>query len=289
MFIQEAAKISNLTKKAVEYYTEQGLVSPRVLKNGYREFSAEDVERLEQIALYRSLGLSVQEIKSVLDNSETLKGILGKRTLELEEEKAKQELLQRLCQGEALESLQEEIQNINSKSIIAKKLQDAFPSYYGKFLSINFSRYLTGKIETKEQLEAFQEMVDFFDNVPRLEIPEDLQMYLDECQAFYSGEEGTERIQQIVQAKEDGIKDIDTFIKENREILEQYKAYKESEEYKNSPAYQFMEMMKAVCTANGYNDRFIPAMRRLSPSYNEYYEQLLKANIELAEKYPELI
>ena len=36
---------------------------------------------------------------------------------------------------------------------------DLFPSYYGKFISLNFSRYLTGRIETKEQLEAFKEIL----------------------------------------------------------------------------------------------------------------------------------
>ena len=39
MLINEVAKLSNLTKKAVEYYTEQGLICPNILENGYRDFS----------------------------------------------------------------------------------------------------------------------------------------------------------------------------------------------------------------------------------------------------------
>ena len=38
MFINEVCKECNLTKKAVKYYTEQGLISPTVLENGYRDF-----------------------------------------------------------------------------------------------------------------------------------------------------------------------------------------------------------------------------------------------------------
>lgn len=38
MLINEVAKLCNLTKKAVEYYTEQGLISPNILENGYRDF-----------------------------------------------------------------------------------------------------------------------------------------------------------------------------------------------------------------------------------------------------------
>ena len=36
------------------------------------------------------------------------------------------------------------------------------------------------------------------------------------------------------------------------------------------------------------NDIFIPAMRRLSPSYREYYQNLLKANEVFLERFPDL-
>ena len=35
MLINEVCKECNLTKKAVEYYTEQGLIQPRIKENGY--------------------------------------------------------------------------------------------------------------------------------------------------------------------------------------------------------------------------------------------------------------
>ena len=156
MLINEVAKLCNLTKKAVEYYTQQGLICPKVLENGYRDFSKQDVENLKKIALYRRLGLSIFEIKSILADQTKLKSILYKRTLEIEQEKVKQDILQRICNGESLEKLEQEINNINSKSIIVKKLMELFPSYYGKFICLNFSRYLTGNIETNEQMEAFK-------------------------------------------------------------------------------------------------------------------------------------
>ena len=139
MLINEVAKLSNLTKKAVEYYTEQGLICPNILENGYRDFSEQDMEILKKIALFRRLGLSIFEIKSVLANPDELKSILYKKTLELEQEKVKQDILKRLCNGESLEKLEQEINNINSKSIIIKKLMELFPSYYGKFICLNFS------------------------------------------------------------------------------------------------------------------------------------------------------
>lgn len=287
MLINEVAKLSNLTKKAVEYYTEQGLISPNILENGYRDFSEQDMEILKKIALFRRLGLSIFEIKSVLANPDELKSILYKKTLELEQEKVKQDILKRLCNGESLEKLEQEINNINSKSIIIKKLMELFPSYYGKFICLNFSRYLTGKIETNEQMEAFKEIIDFFDNVPDIEIPKDLQEYLDEYLEKYSSEEWQEKMNSIIQAKDENIRNIDEFVRKNKEVLDQYNEYKKTEEFKNSPANRLMELMKQVCATNGYYEKFIPAIRKLSPLYNEYYEQMIKANEQFIKNYPE--
>jgi len=44
MLMNETSKITSLTKKAIEYYTEQELVFPSILENGYRDFSADDIE-----------------------------------------------------------------------------------------------------------------------------------------------------------------------------------------------------------------------------------------------------
>lgn len=287
MLINEVAKLSNLTKKAVEYYTEQGLICPNILENGYRDFSEQDMEILKKIALYRRLGLSIFEIKSILANSSKLKSILYKKTLELEQEKVKQDILQRLCNGEKLEKLEQEISNINSKSIIIKKLMELFPSYYGKFICLNYSRYLTGKIETNEQMEAFKEIIDFFDNVPNIEIPKDLQEYLDEYLEKYSSEEWQEKMNSLIQSKDENIKNIDEFVTKNKETLDKYNEYRKTDEFKNLPANRLMELMKQVCATNGYYEQFIPAMRKLSPLYNEFYEQMIKANEQFIKNYPE--
>lgn len=80
---------------------------------------------------------------------------------------------------------------------------------------------------------------------------------------------------------------IDEFVRKNKETLDQYNEYKKTEEFKNSPANRLMELMKQVCSTNGYYEKFIPAMRKLSPLYNEYYEQMIKANEQFIKNYPE--
>ena len=289
MLINEVAKQCDVTKKAIQYYVSQEIIMPTILENGYSDFSETDVEILKKVVLYRRLGLSVPEIKRVLENQSDVKGILYQRVLELEREKVRQGLLRQLSEGVDIEDLVCDINDINSKTIIIHRLIDLFPSYYGKFISLNFARYLTGTIETEEQMEAFNEIIDFFDNVPELDIPSDLQEFMDEYLDFYSSEEGVTAINSIVQAKHDAMQDIDAFMEENKEKIEEYQRIKQTDEFKNSPAYRLMELMKEFCASSGYYDVFIPAMRRLSPMYNEYYEQMLAANEKFVKEHPEYV
>lgn len=289
MLINEVARKCDVTKKAIQYYVNQGVITPKILENGYNDFSETDVKILNKVVLYRRLGLSVSEIKKVLENQNDVKWILYQRVLELEREKVRQGILQKLSDGADIEELAHDINQINSKTIIIQRLLDLFPSYYGKFISLNFSRYLTGTIETEEQMRAFGEIIEFFDNVPDLDIPSDLQKFMDEYLEEYSSEEGIEKINSIIQEKNDAMQNIDVFVKDNKEILDEYYKFKQTEEYKNSPAYRLMEVMKEFCASNGYYDIFIPAMRRLSPMYNEYYEQMLKANEKFVREHPEYL
>ena len=71
MMIHEVIARTGLTRKAIEYYIDQGLICPETQENGYREFSGNDVARLTSIAVYRKLGVSIPEIKAILSDSST--------------------------------------------------------------------------------------------------------------------------------------------------------------------------------------------------------------------------
>ena len=77
--IKEAAAMSALTERAVRFYEECGLISPvTVNKNGrdFREYSADDVERLKVISSLRRALFTVDEIKTMLESPESIKDIL---------------------------------------------------------------------------------------------------------------------------------------------------------------------------------------------------------------------
>lgn len=98
MLINEVCKECNLTKKAVEYYTEQGLIQPRITENGYRQFSETDALKLKRIAVLRGLGFSVPEIRTILENDThtAIYDVLNRRELEIAELQTKQALIKQL-------------------------------------------------------------------------------------------------------------------------------------------------------------------------------------------------
>ncbi len=69
MLINEIAKLSGVTARTLRYYDEIGLLKPsKVWENGYRHYSQEDIDRLQQILFYRELDFKLEKIKMVLDD-----------------------------------------------------------------------------------------------------------------------------------------------------------------------------------------------------------------------------
>jgi len=67
LHIGKAAKLSNLTVKTVRYYADIGLVSPVKNNNtGYRDFSEDDVARLQFVSKARKFNFSIQECEELL-------------------------------------------------------------------------------------------------------------------------------------------------------------------------------------------------------------------------------
>ncbi|UMZ72914.1 MerR family transcriptional regulator [Natranaerofaba carboxydovora] len=66
--ISEASEISKLPSKTIRYYEDIGLIpSPQRSKSGYRVFTKEDIRRLKLIKKAKYLGISLEEIKEIVD------------------------------------------------------------------------------------------------------------------------------------------------------------------------------------------------------------------------------
>lgn len=84
--------------------------------------------------------------------------------------------------------------------------------------------------------------------------------------------------------KEQSLSNYSDFVKNNKETIQAYHAFKASPAYLDSPLKEIEEQMKHFYQSSGYYEKFIPAMRRVSPSYEAYYQKLLAAD-EMEQKH----
>lgn len=70
--IGEFAELAGVTVKTLHHYDRIGLLKPRRSRSGARIYSLTDLERLEQIAALKFLGISLSEIKYLLGSGKTL-------------------------------------------------------------------------------------------------------------------------------------------------------------------------------------------------------------------------
>ena len=69
MKIGEVAKLSGVTVRTLHYYDEIELLKPsETTEAGYRMYSSEDLERLQQILFFRELDFPLNEIKEIMLN-----------------------------------------------------------------------------------------------------------------------------------------------------------------------------------------------------------------------------
>lgn len=57
MLRNEVQKRTGLTRKAIEYYENKGLIKPEKNINGYRIYSEKNVDDLLKISIYRNLDI----------------------------------------------------------------------------------------------------------------------------------------------------------------------------------------------------------------------------------------
>lgn len=75
----EVEKLTEIKEANIKFYEREGLINPRRNGNGYRDFSDEDVKRINQIKTLRLLEVPIPEIKKLFDGEVPLKDVLEER------------------------------------------------------------------------------------------------------------------------------------------------------------------------------------------------------------------
>ncbi|MDD5455954.1 MAG: MerR family transcriptional regulator, partial [Candidatus Margulisbacteria bacterium] len=67
--VKELAILAGISVRSLHYYDQIGLLKAAdSTKSGYRLYSDNDLEKLQQIMFYKELGFSLQNIKQILNN-----------------------------------------------------------------------------------------------------------------------------------------------------------------------------------------------------------------------------
>lgn len=276
MLRHEIQNKTGLTRKALEYYEEKGLVHPQKLENGYREYSAKDQAILHKISLFRKLGLSLSEIEQCLSRGEhSLTCVLRKREHQSAMEEKKKAVMREILQGETQERLLEKIASIEAEETIYEKLEKAFPGYFGQMIFSAYQPFLN-EVLTEEGAEAYAEYVRYLDALPSLPLSQEEQKYLDEVSAPFDMATLKRVNEEKVSAMEKGA----SWWEDNEAFVRQYEAYKNSAAYQNSLMKHIQDKLSRFLKENKYYETAIPLIRKFSLSYDAYYQKALKANEE---------
>ena len=86
MKINDVEKALNIPKATIRFYEKEGLLIPKRNKNSYREYNEKDIELLKKIIVLRKIGISIEDIKLLLNNKLSLQEVLIKNTYSLNEQ-----------------------------------------------------------------------------------------------------------------------------------------------------------------------------------------------------------
>lgn len=269
MLLNKIAKEVGMTKRAIKYYEEKGLLSIKKDDNGYRNYTQEDVETLKKISIYRKLGISIDDIKKLLetDDKKLLLSIYN------------QKLQEKQLQESELEALKEFIDDGDpdkaNELLDYETIENAIESMLPKeewlnYLMSHFKPFLNIRIKTPEQKQALKNILEYCENTT-LKTPFMMKL-------------GMKLAGDI--AKE--TKTADEMISYYRDMSnEEYERLKadvlkgaklKSGILKYHPSYIAQRKMMKEYQDKGYNNIFIPNLMVLSPKYGEYKRALDSVN-----------
>lgn len=97
MTIKELEERTGMARANIRFYEGEGLLSPRRLENGYRDYGEEDARTLEKIKLLRQLQLDIGTIRRVQEGALTLEQALFSQLTRLEGDKTAIERAVQVC------------------------------------------------------------------------------------------------------------------------------------------------------------------------------------------------
>ena len=261
MLLNDVIKEVGITKRAVKYYEEKGLLSVDKDDNGYRNYTHQNIETLKKITLYRKLGISIKDIQSLLKKDDKNK------LLSIYQDKLQEKLLK----DSELEALKQYIENGNldqanellDYQTVEQAIEALLPGKeWSVYLKSHFRPFLNIRMSTPEQKQALQNILEYCDET-ELKIPFIVDLGIKMAGGAIAEKRTADEM--IAQYRDMSENDYE---KLKQKVLSGAKL--KSGIMKYHPIYVAQRKMMKELQNKGYNDIFIPNMMVLSPKYAEY-------------------
>ena len=170
MRINEVVKLTGVSARTLQYYDEIGLLIPQKLDNGYRDYTEENLEKLQKILFYRFLKFKLNDIKELLeDDFDNLKILEQQRELILREKEKFEVILHNIektisnYKGEQTMTIEEKFNGFKKEDL--NKYENQAIEKYGKDTIEESKKRQSEREEivTEEFNEVFRSMAKFKD------------------------------------------------------------------------------------------------------------------------------
>ena len=168
MRINEVAKLTGVSARTLQYYDEIGLLIPEKLNNGYRDYSDENLDKLQKILFYRFLKFKLNDIKELLDGDiDSLKILEQQRELILKEKEKFEIILHNIektiktYKGEQTMTIEEKFNGFKKEDL--NKYEDQAIEKYGKETIEESKKRQSGKedIVAEKFNSVFRSMAEY--------------------------------------------------------------------------------------------------------------------------------
>lgn len=107
MTIKDVEQKTGLKRSNIRFYEKEKLIEPaKNSSNGYKDYSSEDVDKIKKIAYLRTLGVSIEDIHSIMLQEITLCEVIKSQSAKLDEQiielKNSKKVCDKMLQSETL-------------------------------------------------------------------------------------------------------------------------------------------------------------------------------------------
>lgn len=291
MKISDVMRETGLTRKAIYYYEEMGLINPtKEEDNSYRIYSEAEVERLKQVKALRLLDVSLQKIKNIFDTPMSFNNVMVEQLEKIKEKinvlNETEKVIKSLLENDNSRSNTKNLDRLNyyldlnaksTKDYMKKELERIFPSGFGKLVAVMYGAFLDEPIDTKEKEQVWKKFVNTLDETESIQFPDEINEILNHLYEQIS----REGIEQFEIRSKNIVNNVNTF---NDNLTEDKKEEikRRIQEAQNQEGYTEMyEMSKKLFMYIKENPNILPEdfseyLKVLSSKYNDFSENFLK-------------